>query len=130
MDNDKTIILLQNNLTEKTEIPLKNTRKILYNIPIEKPIILNPAVLKTYAGIYLTEAGNEIELAYANGELLYALQPGVNLPLIPVSKTKFILDGLTPEVTYTFKLDDQKKVESVRIQQPEQGIDRTIVKKK
>ena len=130
LDNDKTIILLQNNLTEKTEIPLKNTRKILYNIPIEKPIILNPAVLKTYAGIYLTEAGNEIELAYANGELLYALQPGVNLPLIPVSKTKFILDGLTPEVTYTFKLDDQKKVESVRIQQPEQGIDRTIVKKK
>ena len=129
MDNDKTIILLQNNLTEKTEIPLDNTRKILYDIPIEKPIILNPAALKRFAGIYLTDSGNEIELTYANGELLYALQPGVNLPLIPVSKTKFILDGLTPEVTYTFKINDQDKVESVRIQQPEQDVDRTIVKK-
>ncbi|MGB5941859.1 MAG: serine hydrolase domain-containing protein [Leeuwenhoekiella sp.] len=34
LDSDKTIIVLQNIMTEQPTIPLKSTRKILYNIPL------------------------------------------------------------------------------------------------
>lgn len=36
LDHDKTIIILQNNMLKNTEIPSRNTRRILYGLPIEK----------------------------------------------------------------------------------------------
>ena len=36
LDHDKTIIILQNNMMRATELPSKNTRRILYGLPIIK----------------------------------------------------------------------------------------------
>lgn len=36
LDHDKTIIILQNNMLKTTELPSKNTRNILYGMPIIK----------------------------------------------------------------------------------------------
>jgi CubicO group peptidase (beta-lactamase class C family) len=57
MDNDKTFILLQNNMTSKTVLPADEIRKVLYNekLPVEKPlkpVTPTDAQLNTYAGIY------------------------------------------------------------------------------
>ena len=130
LDNDKTIIVLQNNSTPNTEIPLKNTRRILYDLPVEKPIKLSNTILQSYAGKYLNEKGKEKEIIFENDKLYVPLNPEVKLELIPVSKTKFIVDGFRPEITYTFILDKSGKVKKYRAQQPEQGIDRTAIRKK
>lgn len=132
IDNDKTIIVLQNNLTRNTEIPLKNTRKIIYEIPIEKPIELDSLILKKYSGIYLSKKDTKTKIKYENGRLYYPYppnEPEVNLELVPVSNVKFILDGFSPEVTYTFKMNNDGNVVNCRVQQVEQDIDRTLIRK-
>ena len=67
LDNDKTIIILQNNSTSKTVIPKKNTRRILYNQEVEKPIKLDNSILKLYAGKYLNDKKKEREIEALNG---------------------------------------------------------------
>lgn len=57
MDNDKTFILLQNNLTRKTAIPIDEIRKVLYNekLEVERPLKAatpTDAQLNAYTGIY------------------------------------------------------------------------------
>jgi CubicO group peptidase (beta-lactamase class C family) len=56
LDNDKTIIILQNNDTNLTSIPIKNTRKIVYNESIEVELInrveLTEEDLEKYLGVY------------------------------------------------------------------------------
>ncbi len=124
LDNDKTIIILQNNSTSKTEIPIKNTRRILYNQEIEKPIKLEPQILKLYAGKYMNEKQKEKEVIYENGKLYVPMSPDFKVELIPVSKTKFIIDGFSPEVTYTFIMNKNGEVEKYRVQQESQGVDK------
>ncbi len=53
----------------------------------------------------------------------------VRLELIPVSKTKFIVDGFSPEVSYEFFTNENGKVEKYRVIQEEQGIDKTATRK-
>lgn len=122
MDNDKTIIILQNNALEKTKIPAKMTRQILYNLPIEKAIVLNETISKKYAGKYLFN-GKEKIIIFENGKLYIPMNEEIKLELIPVSETKFIVDGFSPEVTYTFLLDEKGEVLQYRNQQMETGID-------
>ncbi|MEO0895292.1 MAG: serine hydrolase [Bacteroidota bacterium] len=124
LDHDKTIIILQNQSIPKTKIPVKNTRKIAYGIPIEKPIQLGEDILKTYAGKYLTESQKERQVLFEEGKLFLELNPETQLELVPVSTTKFIVDGFSPEVSITFIPNKEGKVEAYRIQQPEQGVDR------
>ena len=56
LSHDKTIILLQNNSTSLTKIPIVEVRKILYGEKIEsvqlKPIVHQEADLKIYLGTY------------------------------------------------------------------------------
>lgn len=58
-DNDKTIIILQNNLADLTALPSREVRKILYNEPLEneglKPVTLTSEELKKYTGTYINE---------------------------------------------------------------------------
>lgn len=58
LDNDKTIIILQNNATPKTTIPTDEVRKILYNekIIVERlnPVNLSAEQLAVYTGTYKT----------------------------------------------------------------------------
>lgn len=56
IDNDKTIIILQNNSTELTALPLREIRKILYNEPLAtdnlEQITLTSEELDRYVGEY------------------------------------------------------------------------------
>lgn len=125
LDNDKTIIILQNNSLSSTEIPIKNTRRILYNQEVEKPIKLDNEILKSYAGKYLTDTQKEKEIAFENDKLYVVMSADYKMELVPVSKTKFIVDGWSPEVSYTFILKDNGEVEKYRVIQEAQGIDKT-----
>lgn len=131
LDNDKTIIMLQNQLTNDTEIPLKNARRILYDLPVEKPIELDSSILKKYVGFYMSDSGKDSEIKFENSKLIYPYPPHApkyDLELIPVSETKFILDGFNPEVTYTFKLNEKGEVKSCRVQQIDQNVNRILIK--
>lgn len=124
IDNDKTIIILQNNSLSKTEIPIKNTRRILYNQEVEKPIKLDSEMLKPYAGKYLTDSQKVKEIAFENDKLYVIMSADYKMELVPVSKTKFIVDGWSPEVSYTFVLNNKGEVEKYRVVQKSQGIDK------
>lgn len=56
LDHDKTFILLQNNLTPQTKLPVDDIRKILYHEKIVtedlKKVVLTNEQLQDYAGIY------------------------------------------------------------------------------
>lgn len=130
MDNDKTIIILQNNNTNKTKLPIKNTRRILFGQKIEKPIKLPNAILKKYAGIYIDHKKRERKIIFENNKLWVPMNPQVKLELVPVSNNKFIMDGFSPEVTYTFYTNEKGNVEKYRVQQPEQDVDRIAIRKK
>jgi len=131
-DQDKTIILLQNNgnATEKTKVPIKNTRLILDNKPIEKTFRLSDEVQQKYAGIYISEKGTEKEILFNDKSLWVVMSPEMKFQLLPNSETKFTVEGFRPEVTYEFILNKNGEVEKYRVQQPEQGVDRTAIRKK
>jgi len=129
LDNDKTIIILQNNATLKTEIPLRDVCKILYKQPIEKTIEVDSTILKPYAGIYLNESGKEYKIHFKNKQLVFLVKPELQLKLIPVSKTKFILDRATPEVTFTFILNKNGNVDKCRFLQLDKEIDKVLIRK-
>ena len=124
LDNDKILIILQNIDNDKTKIPIKDIRKILYNKPIEKPIKLDTIILKKYAGKYMNEKQKEKEIVFENNKLYVVMSSDFKMELLPVSKTKFIVAGFSPEVTYTFIINETGKVVKYRVQQYEQGIDK------
>lgn len=124
LDNDKTIIILQNNLTPETKIPIKNTRRILYNQPVERPIKLDTEILRSYSGKYLNEAQKEKEIVFENDKLYVPMSEDYKMELVPVSKTKFIVDGFSPEVNYTFFVNKNGTVEKYRVQQESSGLDK------
>lgn len=131
-DKDKTIILLQNNGngTGKTRIPIENTQKILYGQPIEQTYRLSDEIQQKYAGVYVSEKGNETEILFKDKALWVVMNPEMKFELMPDTETKFIVNGFRPEVTYEFILDENGEVEKYRVQQPEQGVDRTSIRKK
>jgi len=129
VDNDKTIIILQNNETKITEdIRLVgiNIRKILYGQPIEQPLVLPAETLKKYSGTYTYENGKDSKIYYEFGRLW----TNSKFQLKPVTDTKFSVIGFRPEVTYEFILSENNEVEKVRIQQLEQKIDQIATRKK
>ncbi|MFL9837372.1 serine hydrolase domain-containing protein [Flavobacterium sp. ST-75] len=123
LDNDKTIILLQNNALPTTEIPVKNIRRIVYNQQPEQQIKIENNILQQCEGKYITENGKTKEIIYEDGKIYVPAGPEEKYELIPVSQTKFIIDGFQPEVSYEFTFDSQGKVVKYRVQQPEQGVD-------
>lgn len=131
-DKDITIILLQNNGngTGKTRIPIKNTQKILYDQPIEKTLRLPDEIQEKYAGIYVSEKGNEKEIIFKDKSLWFVMNPKMKFELMPDTETKFIVNGFRPKVTYEFILDGNGDVEKYRVRQPEQGVDRIAIRKK
>ena len=118
------MIILQNNSLSKTEIPIKNTRRILYDQEVEKPIKLDNKILKSYAGKYMRDNQKEREIAFENDKLYVVMSKDYKMELVPVSKTKFIVDGWSPEVSYTFILNDKNEVEKYKVIQESQGVDK------
>lgn len=126
LKNKKILIILQNIDDSKVKIPIKNTRKILYNRPIEKPIKLDTTILKKYVGKYLTYNQKEREITFINDKLYLVMKSGYKPELVPVSKTKFIVKGFSPEVTFTFVVDEKGKVVKYRVQQEATGLDKEV----
>lgn len=122
IENDVTIIVLQNNSTARIDIT-KYLRQFAYNKPIETPLKLSNEILNSYAGIYFLKSGKEYEIFYKKGYLHVSMNPQVKLKLKPISKTKFVVEGFSPEVTYEFILDEKDNVIKFRAQQIEQSID-------
>lgn len=122
LENDKTIILLQNHSTDKTTIPKKEIRKILYNEPIYHKTELDSTILKLYAGTYITNSDKEKIIIYEKGKLFVQTDPEFKMELIPVSNTKFIVNGFHPEVTFEFILDNNGRVEKYKVQQLGQNV--------
>jgi len=125
-DKDKTIILLQNNRTKLTKLPLKNTRKILYEQPVEAPYSLDKDVLLKYIGDYDSGTGTIEKIVYEFDRLW----SNTRYELKPVSETKFKLIGFSPTVTFEFILDKSGNAEKLRIQQLKTGVDETAIRKK
>jgi CubicO group peptidase (beta-lactamase class C family) len=129
LDNDKTIILLQNNDTPQIRIPYKNIRKILYNLPVYQNITLDNAALKSFEGVYLTEGGKENKVLLEKDKLYVEMgSDAYKMELQPVGKTRFVVIGFDPEVTYEFTLGANGIAEKYRVQQPEQGVDKRAKK--
>lgn len=124
IDNDKTIILLQNNDTKNTKIPYKQVRQILYNI---KPLTLNEDYLKKISGNYKTEKGDIKKVLFENGKLYIPFSEDDKFELEAVSKTLFKIIGFEPEVKYEFIFENDK-VKKYIVTQPEQGIRKEAVK--
>ncbi len=129
LDTDKTIIILQNYSARDIETPIKNTRRLLYGLPIEQPIQLDAEILALYVGAYLTESGKEREIVLEDDKLWVPMNPEFKLELIPVSSTKFFVDGFSPEVTYTFLMNEQNVVTGYRVQQDGTGVDQLARRK-
>jgi len=131
-DQDKTIILLQNNGngTGKTRIPIEDTQKILYGQPFEPNYRLPDEILQKYAGIYVSEEGNETEVLFKDKSLWLVMNHKRKLELIPETEKKFRIRRYRQKVTYEFILNKNGEVEKYREQQPEQGVERTSIRKK
>jgi CubicO group peptidase (beta-lactamase class C family) len=124
IDNDKTIILLQNNDTKNTKIPSKQVRQILYNI---KPLTLNEDYLKKISGNYKTEKGDIKKVLFENGKLYIPFSEDDKFELEAISKTLFKIIGFEPEVKYEFIFENDK-VKKYIVTQPEQGVRKEAVK--
>ena len=124
IDNDKTIILLQNNDNSNTKIPSKLVRIIIYNI---KPVTFSDDYLKKISGDYKTEQGNIKKILYENGKLFIPMSAEDKFELEPITKTLFTVIGFSPEVRYEFVFENDK-VKKYIVTQPEQGIKKEAIK--
>lgn len=130
LDEDITIIILQNLSTPNTIIPSKYAIQFIKKQELELPLKLDEAILKSYSGTYINENGKESNILFEKGKLWVQMSPDMKLQLKPRTKTKFVVIGFSPEVTYEFILDKEGSVENYRAQQPEQGIDFSAKRKK
>lgn len=128
LDNDKTIIFLQNNSKASSQIPVTSTRRIMYGLPLDTSVKVAQEVLKKYAGTYMPQNNKEKQIVFEEGKLWVPINPQVKLELIPVSQTKFKVDAFSPEVSYTFILNEDNEVEKFRVQQQGTGLDQTATK--
>ncbi|WP_158728674.1 MULTISPECIES: serine hydrolase [unclassified Flavobacterium] len=124
VNNDKTIILLQNNDTKNTKIPSKQIRDILYDI---KPLIFSEQYLKMISGDYKTEKGTIKKILHENGKLYIPMSEEEKFELEPINKTLFRIIGFSPEVRYEFIFENEKVTKYI-VTQPEQGVKNEAMK--
>ena len=131
LDSDKTIILLQNNAnaTGKMKSPTAETRNILYGLPVKKDVRLPTDLLQEISGVYITKEGKEDSIILRKNSLwieMYQMQ----FELIPISQSKFKVEGFRPDVIYEFTKDKDGNIAKYRVQQLGTGVDRTAKRKK
>ncbi|MBP5984330.1 MAG: beta-lactamase family protein [Fluviicola sp.] len=125
LDNDKTIILLQNNSTIKTVIPVREVRNILYNEIIRtsrtKQITVSSEELDKYTGVYSTRKFPLKITIFKNGNTLMAQATGQRaFPLNAYENHVFKFDSAG--ITMTFNLSENSL-------EMTQGKQKTIFKK-
>ena len=116
LTNDKTIIMLQNNDNENIYYPTKQIREILYNIAPTKIINLKNTEKQIFAGSYQTDKNDLRNLEIENDKLLIVFDPNDKMELKPISKTKFIVEGFSPDVFYEFIFENGKVIKYIMTQ--------------
>ena len=125
--NDKTIIVLLNYINDNTYIPITDLRKMLYNIEPIKFIELKPEETEKFAGEYKNSKGKIVKLIYENGRLYRIINDEEKSELKAISKTKFQMMGVEPDVFYEFIIKDNK-VEKYIMTQPEEKVIRELIR--
>lgn len=121
LDKKYTVIMLQNFSTPKTDIPVKNVRKILYNELIEKRVKVKTSVLEKYTGKFKNSNGREYKFLVKEGKLMCEIKPGFELELIPLSDEKFVLENAVPDTYFVFETDENGESEKCKFLQPDKG---------
>jgi len=126
IQNDKTIILLLNYINDSTYIPITDLRRMLYNIEPIKFINLNNEEKEKFAGEYKNSKGKIAKLIFENGTLFRLTDDGEKFELKAISKTKFQMMRVEPDVFYEFAIKDNK-VEKYIMTQPEMKVERELM---
>jgi CubicO group peptidase (beta-lactamase class C family) len=108
VDNDKTIIMLQNLSTIFTVLPTMDVRKILYNEPLInddlKTVDLSIEALKAYEGSYYNEKMKLTIKVFVAGEELMAQADGQNaIPLTAYENHTFKFDPANIKLTFNLE---------------------------
>lgn len=120
LQNDKTIILLQNKSNDSIKVPIEQIRNILYDIAPLQFITLGEQALALFAGNY-KEKGEVKQLTLKNG-VLTVVNKDLEFALVPVKVNKFLVKGFRPPVYYEFIIRNNK-VEKYVITQEETGLE-------
>jgi CubicO group peptidase (beta-lactamase class C family) len=127
LDNEKLIILLQNNDNQNIWFPTKQVREILYDIKPISYIELKKEKLKSLEGEYKFINKDLIRKISFKNNILYVEIYGDEMELKPISQNKFHLIGFSPDVFFEFI--NKKNVEMLIESQPEMKVLMEAVKK-
>lgn len=110
-DHDKTIIILQNNSTELSALPVREVRKILYNESLTtghlEPITLTSKELDKYVGEYFNEDISLTLTIFKNDTVLMAQAEGQSaFPLDAYKNDTFKFDPA--QIKMIFKVEEQE----------------------
>lgn len=119
MDNDKTIIILQNN---ETGLPfLSNLRRLLYGKPLvvvkdtHTEITLSEDQLKPFVGEYEVQPGFNMAITLDGGQLYTQLPGQQKFPIFPESENAFFLKIVKAQLV--FEKDDKGSVTKAILKQ-------------
>lgn len=127
IQNDKTIIVLLNYINSNTYIPITDLRKMLYNIEPIKFIELKNKEEKKLAGEYKNSNGKIVKISFNNGILYRIIDDEEKYELRPITKTRFQMIGVSPDVFYEFIVNNNK-VEKYIMTQPETKVERELIR--
>lgn len=128
IDNDKTIIILQNH--EEVKLPVKSIRSILYNQPLEvkknrKEITLSNEQLQKMVGTYEIQPGFDMKITLENNQLFTQLTGQSPFPLFAETETLFFLKVVDAQLQFekdekgavssAFLLQNGNKIEAKRV---------------
>lgn len=123
LDNDKTIIILQNDEEGNLEF-LPSVRRLLYGKPLEKAIkkevTLTNEQLTPLLGTYLLGPGASMEMSITDGKLYTQITGQPKLEVFAENEDTFFLKEV--KATLTFGKDDKNKIAGVTIKQGDREI--------
>lgn len=101
LENDKTIIILQNNDLERTITPKNRVRDILYGT---QPVQLPEEILKSYTGTYKNK-NRSFEIRFEDRKLYYVNASGNEFEMRADSEKQFIASQYLFDAHFTFEKD-------------------------
>lgn len=130
IDNDKTIIVLENHDNSSISMTINSLRNIIYNkpLPIEKTrkeIHLNNEQLQKFAGVYEIQKGVELNISLDKDQLFVQLTGQNSFPIFAESEISFFLKVVDAQIQFVkneneeisslFLLQNGNKIEAKRI---------------
>ncbi|MFP9118805.1 serine hydrolase [Flavobacterium sp. RNTU_13] len=126
IDNDKTIIILQNHEEGKLDF-LKPLRRLMYGKDVEKPdtkeITLSPDKLTPLVGKYLLGPGIVMEMSVVEGTLYTQITGQPRFEVFAESETNFFLKEVPAKLVFT--KNDKGNVTGLTIKQGGRNIPAT-----